>query len=293
MVWLIGNNGMLGHDVESALKKNGLEYQATDLDTDITDLQALKQYIKDKRIDFIINCAAYTNVDGAEEEQERAEAVNAGAVRNISLVAKESNAVLIHISTDYVFNGSKKDPYTEKDSTDPLGFYGKSKLKGEEAVQELLQKYFIIRTAWLYGPNGKNFVHTMLRLFNEHKEIKVVNDQYGSPSYTVDLADIIIKVIKENKTAYGIYHFSNEGKTTWHEFALEIYKQALENGLLKKERNIKIIPVNTEDYPTVARRPQNSLLSKEKLKKTLGIEVRDWSDALKEFIVSIKKREEI
>ncbi len=285
MIWLIGNKGMLGHDVEDLLKKEDLKYFATDIETDITSLNALKQYVQHKQFNYIINCAAYTDVDGAEKEIEKAYCVNWEGVRNIALVAKENNAILIHISTDYVFDGKKEDPYKEEDMTKPLSVYGKSKLKGEEDIQELLEKYFILRTAWLYGKYGKNFIYTLLQLFQKQDEIKVTDEQSGSPTYTVDLAKILIEIIKTGLDQYGIYHFTNEGITTWYGFAKAIYKIAKKTGLCSKEVNIA--PIKTEEYPLPAVRPEYSLLSKEKIKDNLKINIREWKDALKEFMENL------
>ncbi len=285
MIWLIGNNGMLGHDVESLLKKESLDYFATDIEVDITNLYALKSYYRDKQYKYIINCAGYTDVDGAETEQDKAFFVNAQAVKNLASAAKDKNAVLIHVSTDHVFDGNKKEPYLEEDKVNPLSIYAKSKLRGEEYIQDVLDKFFIIRTAWLYGKNGKNFVDTMLRLFQEKDEIEVVNDQYGSPTYTLDLAAAIIKIIKSNLPLYGIYHFTNEGYVNWHEFSGKIYDLAKSIGLCNKE--IIIQPITTEEYPRPAARPQFLLLSKEKIKKIFDINPRPWQEALEEFIKNL------
>lgn len=284
MIWLIGNRGMLGYDVEMLLSTRKFHYIGTDIEIDITNFNKLKEFVSKKEIEWIINCAAYTAVDKAESEKQKAFLINGESVKNIALIAKEKNAVLIHISTDYIFDGKNSIPYNEEDKPNPLSVYGKSKLKGEEYVKEILEKYFIIRTSWLYGKNGKNFVYTMLKLFKERKEIKVVNDQFGAPTYTKDLANVIIKIIEENFCKYGIYHFTNEGSTTWYEFAKTIYRIAKEKGIITK--NVKILPIRTEEYPTLALRPKFSVLSKEKIKKNLSITIRDWSEALKDFILN-------
>ena len=285
MIWLVGNKGMLGQDIEFLLKKEKFKYTATDIDVDITNIEVLRQFIFDKQFNYIINCAAYTNVDEAETDKERAYLINGEAVKNLSLIAKEMDAVLIHISTDYVFDGRSKGEYKEKHSVNPLSVYGRSKLKGEKYIQKLLKKYFIFRTAWLYGKHGKNFVYTMLKLFKEQDEIKVVKDQYGSPTYTMDLAKIIIKIMKSHSKNYGIYHFTNNGFTNWYEFAKEIYKIAKKYEIVKK--NIKIISVNTAEYPLSATRPQYSVLSKEKIKKELNFSIESWQNSLKNFIQTL------
>lgn len=285
MIWLIGNKGMLGHDVEESLKKNNIKYCATDIEVDIASLNFLKQYAKNIKFKYIINCAAYTDVDGAETEQEQAYLINGEAVKNLALVAKENDAVLIHISTDYVFDGNRRDLYKEKDTTNPLSVYGKSKLNGEEYIQDILEKYYIFRTAWLYGKYGGNYIYTILRLLHEKKEVKVVNDQFGSPTFTKDLSDVIIKIIKKKYSRYGIYHFTNEGITTWYEYAKEIHRIARDNRLC--DREVNIIPVKTEEYPLPAKRPEYSRLSKEKIKKNLKIKIRFWQKALEEFIKNL------
>jgi len=192
---------------------------------------------------------------------------------------------LVHISTDYVFNGERgRDKicaYTEEDIPNPIGIYGSSKLAGENEISKLLNNFFIIRTAWLYGRGGKNFISTMLKLFNEKKEIKVVSDQWGSPTYTADLAEVILKVINNNSDKFGIYHFTNEGITNWYEFAREIYRKTKKLGIINSNKEVEIRGVETKEYPTPAQRPKWSLLSKEKIKRELNLDIRNWEDALK------------
>jgi dTDP-4-dehydrorhamnose reductase len=282
MIWLIGNKGMLGTDVELKLEANGLEYAASDMDVDITNIEMLRNFAKDRKIEWIINCSAYTAVDKAEDEPDKAFKINADGVGNIAQLAKEKKAKLIHISTDYVFDGKQADAYTEIDATGPIGAYGKSKLEGEKNILRITQEFFLFRISWLYGHHGANFVHTMLKLFTERDELRVVKDQWGSPTFAEDIADVIIKVVKENFSAYGIYHFSNGGKTNWFEFTREIFRLAKEKGLAKKD--IKLIPVTTAEYSTKARRPEYSCFSKEKIEKTFGIKIRPWQESLAEFI---------
>lgn len=282
MVWLIGNKGMLGSDVEYLLRKNSISFCASDREVDICDIEQLRKFSAGKDIIWIINCSAYTAVDRAEDEPEMAYKINADGVQNIALIAKENNAKLIHISTDYVFDGAKNGPYAETDKTNPAGVYGKSKLDGEDRIRKTLSYYFIIRTAWLYGKNGNNFVHTMLRLFKEREEVRVVRDQWGSPTYSLDLAEAILKIITDNSNKYGVFHFTNEGRTNWHEFASEIYRIAVDKKLLQKQ--VRIVPIATSEYPTKAVRPANSYLLKDKIKSELGVTCRDWKTALKEFI---------
>ena len=292
MIWLIGNKGMLGSEVEELLKENNFSYVSSDQETDITDYLVLKRFVKNKKIEWIINCAAYTAVDKAEKEIEKAYGINRDGVKNIAKIASENKSKLIHISTDYVFDGKKDKQYaySEEDIPNPMGIYGKSKLAGEDEIKKLLNNYFIIRTAWLYGVNGSNFVYTMLRLFKENNLVKVVSDQWGTPTYTGDLAEAIIRIAKSNSDQFGIYHFTNEGTTTWYGFAKEIYIQAKKFGLTDAEKETKIVPIMTEEYPTAAVRPKNSILSKEKIKQTFNLEIRSWIGALKDFLYSLSLR---
>ena len=285
MIWLIGNKGMLGSDVGYFLKETHKDYIASDIEVDITDLEELKRFINDKKIDWIINCSAYTAVDKAEDEPEKAFKINTEGALNIAKIAREKEAKLIHISTDYVFDGEKNGSYTEDDDPNPMGAYGKSKLEGERNIQNIIEKYFILRTAWLYGKNGNNFVYTMLELFKEKEVVKVVSDQWGTPTHTKDLAGTIIKIIQDKSDKYGIYHFTNEGRTNWYEFAKEIYERAKKHKLIKKDLNI--IPITTEEYPTKAVRPKNAYMSKEKIKSSFGLNIRDWGNSLEEFLMDI------
>jgi dTDP-4-dehydrorhamnose reductase len=286
MIWLIGNRGMLGSDVEEMLNSRSMMYIASDIDIDITDYTALRDFASSKEIDWIINCSAYTAVDKAEEEREKAYSINADGVNNIARVAKNSGASLVHVSTDYVFDGEKNDPYLENDETNPLGVYGQSKREGEERIISAMERYFIIRTAWLYGAKGNNFVRTMLRLFRERNEVRVVADQWGSPTYSKDLASALMSAVTSDTPRFGMYHFTNEGRTNWYEFAREIYTQALRYGHVKHEVNI--IPITTSEFPTKAVRPRNSYLSKEKIIREMGIECRAWQKALEEFMKNLK-----
>ncbi|MHB8111788.1 MAG: dTDP-4-dehydrorhamnose reductase [Syntrophorhabdaceae bacterium] len=286
MIWLIGNKGMLGREVEALLKKKELSYVATDQEIDITNLDELRIFSADKPISWIINCAAYTAVDKAEDETDLAFKINADGPCNIAEIAKIKGAKLIHISTDYVFDGTKTGAYLETDLPNPLGVYGKSKYQGEVYITETLNEYFVIRTSWLYGKQGNNFVYTMLRLFAERDEVRVVCDQCGSPTYAPDLAVVILEIVSLNSNAYGVYHFTNAGKISWHDFACEIYRMAQEKKLLAKE--VFIQRIVTEDYPTKAQRPQNSYLSKDKILKTFSISPRNWEAALNEFMLMIQ-----
>lgn len=287
MIWLIGNKGMLGTEVGEAMRGASIQYLASDIEVDITDYDRLHDFSIGRKINWIINCSAYTAVDRAEEEKEKAFAINAEGAGNIARIAAETGAVMIHISTDYVFDGEKEGPYSENDRPNPTGVYGLSKLSGEEKVRQACPRHFILRTAWLYGKNGANFVHTMLRLFNERDEVRVVADQWGSPTCAKDLAAAILSIVNGNSSKYGIFNFTNEGRTNWHEFSMEIYARARQSGITGRE--VRIVPITTPEYPTKARRPMNSYLSKEKIQRELGIACRPWRDALAEFVVSVKK----
>lgn len=289
MIWLIGNKGMLGNDVEKLLKERGLVYWASDREIDISDYKALEKFGKDKKIKWVINCAGYTKVDKAEEEIDEAFKLNKDGVRNIAIFSAKKQIRLIHISTDYVFDGRQKGEgdaaaYTEDDKTHPINIYGKSKLAGEEEIKKMLEGYFVIRTAWLYGSLGNNFVFTMLRLFKEKEVIKVVDDQWGSPTYTVDLAGAILKIIEDDSVKYGIYHFTNEGVTNWYKFARAIYSKARKLDLIGDSKKVVLKAIKTEEYPTAAARPKNSILSKEKIKKEFNLDIRNWKEALTEYL---------
>jgi len=282
MIWLIGNKGMLGTEVEILLQKCNLSYIASDKEVDITDQRLLQEFASNLRLSWIINCSAYTAVDKAEDEPDLAFKINADGVRAIARIAKDKGAKLIHISTDYVFDGAKPGAYVETDAPNPLGIYGRSKYAGEENIAQTLDAHFIVRTAWLYGKQGANFVATMLRLFKERDEVRVVGDQFGSPTYAPDLAAAILEIIRLNSDAYGIYHFANEGKISWHDFACEIYRQAETKNYLAKK--CIITKIETRDYPTKTPRPKNSYLSKEKIKSVLSITVRPWEAGLQDYL---------
>jgi len=294
MIWLIGNKGMLGNDVEKLLKEREITYWVSDKEVDIGDYKALEKFGKDKKIKWIINCSGYTKVDKAEEEIDEVFRINKDGVRNIALFSASRQIRLIHISTDYVFDGrqEKTAVYSEDDKTNPINIYGKSKLAGEEEIKKILEKYFVIRTAWLYGLRGNNFVYTMLRLFKERDLVKVVDDQWGSPTYTVDLAGAILKIVEDDSVSYGVYHFTNEGVASWYEFARTIYKKVKSLGLIEGNKKVEIQPIKTEDYPTAARRPRYSVLSKEKIKREFNLKIKDWGKALEDFLISLKKDRE-
>ncbi len=273
-ILITGADGMLAKAVREELKEN--ELICTDVaDLDITNLEDVKEYAKEVKPDYIINCAAYTAVDKAEENEELVYKINAIGPKNLAIAAQENDAVLVHISTDYVFGGEKdvSEDYSEDDEKNPQAVYGTTKLAGEKFIEENCKKFYIFRTAWLYG-EGHNFVRTMINLSKEHDNVKVVNDQHGSPTYAVDLASIIHQAI-EKQIPFGIYNSTNIGYTTWFDFTKMIY--ALE-GI-----KCKITPVTSEKFKSAAKRPKNSQMSKDKLLK-YGIEVPTYEDALKRYL---------
>lgn len=286
MVWLIGCKGMLGTEVARQLKNSNIDYIGTDIDVDITKLEVLEDFAnKNPKIDWIINCSAYTAVDKAEDDKDFANLLNNIGPKNISSVAKKINAKMIHISTDYVFDGTGNIPYTEDMDVKPIGVYGKTKADGEKSVIDSGCEYYIFRTAWLYGYDGKNFVYTMLKLMESKSEISVVSDQKGTPTFAGDLANCVIKTItSKNQIPCGIYHCTDLGEITWYDFACEIYKQGKATGKLSNE--CKINPCSTDEFPTKAKRPAYSVLSKEKIQQALGITLPMWNESLNVFMNS-------
>jgi dTDP-4-dehydrorhamnose reductase len=296
LIWLIGNKGMLGTELSQVLERQGLEYTGSDREVDITDSAALEAFAaaRTKPVTWIINCAAYTAVDKAEDDSAFCRRLNTDGAANIAKTAHTIGAKLIHISTDYVFNGKGVKeagtirPYREDDPTDPIGVYGLTKRDGEQAALAAGDDVYIIRTAWLYGTYGNNFVATMLRLMKERDEVRVVNDQHGSPTWAYDLASVIAALITRVDEGavvpYGIYHYTNEGDITWHEFASEIYRQGRELGLIHKDCAVK--PCASAEYPVKVKRPAYSVLDKGRIKAALGIELPRWDLSLRAFLES-------
>jgi len=267
-ILVTGANGMLARDLCPMLEDADFEViETTRNELDVTDELQVRRVISDVKPDYVIHCAAYTNVDKAEEEPEIAELVNAKSAEYIAKACNSNNAVMIYISTDYVFDGTKKTPYVPDDITNPTGAYGLSKLHGEEAVRKFCPAHYIIRTSWLYGHHGKNFVETMISLA-EKTELKVVDDQVGCPTWTVDLSDAIISFIDE-EPPFGTYHACGAGSTSWYGFAKEIFDLM--------SLNVKLIPCTTEEFPRPAKRPAYSVMDNEGL-------LRDWKQALQEYI---------
>ena len=276
-VLVTGVKGQLGYDVVKDLEKRGHQPIGVDREEmDLMDNEAIRTFIMDLKPEAIIHCAAYTAVDKAEEEVETCYQINAESVKVISECAKELDVKLIYISTDYVFDGTKEGEYVETDVPNPINVYGASKLKGEQYVQTLLEKYYIVRISWVFGVNGNNFIKTMRRLGSERDELNIINDQVGSPTYTADLAPLLVDMMETDK--YGIYHATNEETCSWYEFANEIFKQS---GI-----EVKTNPITTDQYPTAAKRPMNSRMSKAKLKENGFNLLSPWKEALNSYISS-------
>lgn len=275
MILITGGHGQLGTELRHLLDEKKLEYLSTDADQlDITDKEGTYKFITDMKPEIIYHCAAYTAVDKAEDEgKELDEKINVEGTRNVAEAAKAAGATLIYISTDYVFDGKKKEGmYQVDDTTNPLSEYGRTKLLGEKAVQETMDDYYIIRTSWVFGIYGHNFIYTMQKLAKTHDRLTVVNDQFGRPTWTRTLAEFMVFVV-EKKAPFGIYHLSNENSCSWYEFAKEILK----------DTDVEVAPVTSEEYPQKATRPQYSIMDLSKA-KGLGFEIPTWQEALNSFL---------
>ncbi len=278
-VFVTGVKGQLGFDVVNELRGRGIEAVGVDIEEmDITDAAAVCRVITEAAPDAVIHCAAYTAVDAAEDNEEICRKVNADGTRNIANVCKELDIKMIYISTDYVFDGKGTRPWEPDDERHPLNIYGQTKYEGELAVQSALDKYFIVRIQWVYGVNGKNFVKTMLRLAETNTRINVVNDQFGSPTFTFDLAKLLADMVVTDK--YGIYHAANDGICTWYEFACEIFKQA---GI-----DIETVPVSSAEFPAKAKRPENSRMNQDKLTENGFERLPSWQDALQRYLKALR-----
>ncbi len=282
-ILITGSSGQLGQCIEK-IKKNYPELQlyfASSEAFDITKNEEVQRFFKDKSFNFVVNCAAYTNVEQAEKEPEKAFLVNATGALNLAKVCKEYNITLIHISTDYVFDGAKKTPYVEEDSPNPINEYGKSKLAGEQYIKETLEKYFIIRTSWLYSEFGHNFFKTIMKKSETERELTITTSETGTPTNANDLAKFLLDLIFDDHQKYGLYHFSNLGEATWYDFAKEILRVSgkLEDIILKK----------TDNYSTFAQRPKYSVLSKQKANTTFDSNIPDWKESINKLIRFEKK----
>jgi dTDP-4-dehydrorhamnose reductase len=274
-VVVTGAAGQLGQDVLLELERRNHQGVGADRQQlDITIEENVIAYINEIKPDVILNCAAYTNVDAAEENEEDAYLINAIGTENLAKAAKQIGAKLLHVSTDYVFDGTASVPYEVDEPTKPLGAYGRTKLAGEQLLQKHLDEFFIVRTAWVYGVYGNNFVKTMIRLGKERGEVGVVHDQVGSPTYTVDLAKFMVELMETDK--YGIYHATNSGVCSWYEFAVEIFKQA--------KMDVQVNPLTSEQFPRPAARPKYSVLSKKMIEKQGLTPLRDWKEALAAYL---------
>jgi len=287
MIWIIGSAGMLGTELVELCHKQGADCVGSDREVSILDPEALQGFIaslfkKGQKPDWIVNCAAYTAVDRAEDEPERCYSLNALGPQNIGRAAQRFGARILHISTDYVFAGDGTRPYREDDPVAPQSVYGKTKAAGEALLLEACPNAVIVRTAWLYGQFGPNFVATMLKLMNTRDSIGVVADQKGSATWARDLAGAILTIVRTPNAKAGIYHFTDEGEITWFDFAKEIYAQGHACGLIKHE--CEVCPLTTAEYPTKAKRPAYSVLSKEKIEATFGAIAPNWQESLRQYL---------
>lgn len=282
MILLTGGNGQLGTELRHLLDEKGISYISTDAqEMDITDEKATLSFIQKLKPTLIYHCAAYTAVDKAEDEgKDLDEKINVDGTINVAKAAKSVGAKLVYISTDYVFDGTKKDGvYKEHDTPNPQNEYGRTKLLGEQAVESILDEYYIIRTSWVFGKYGHNFVFTMKRLAETHPKLTVVNDQFGRPTWTRTLAEFMVYIV-EKDADYGVYHLSNDNSCSWYEFAKEILK----------ETEVEVVPVTSDEYPQKAKRPQYSVMDLTKAKNT-GFVIPTWEEALSEMVASIDKQE--
>ena len=273
VVLVTGANGQLGQALQSIANKFlDIKFVFCDSTTlDITNKENIDLIFEKYAPGFCINAAAYTAVDKAESEPEKAYLINVEGVKNLAEICKNSHTKLLHISTDFVFDGTKNTPYAEEDFPNPTGVYGITKLKGEQVIQEILDEHFIIRTSWVYSEYGHNFMKTMLRLANEKGSLTVVNDQIGTPTHALDLAEVLLKIISTNN--YGTYHFSNEGQCSWYDFAKKIFEL--------NHVTIDLKPIPTASFPTPAKRPSYSVLDKTKIKSTFELTINPWEESLK------------
>ncbi len=283
-ILVFGASGQLGH----CLKKVAAEQGVTDIifpgegKANILDEEGLKTLFEEHKPQYAINCAAYTAVDKAEDDVDTARKVNKDGAANLALLCKTYGTTLVHVSTDFVFEGNTTQPLVETDHAAPINIYGLTKLEGEQAVAELLPEHYILRTSWLYSEYGNNFVKTMLRLGAEKDELKIIADQVGTPTYAIDLADCILHIIKNDNQQYGIYHYSNEGVTSWYDFAMGIFNIS--------NTQVKVYPVRTSEYVTRAVRPAFSVMDKSKVKSTFNVEIPYWRNSLETCIKRLSEQ---
>jgi dTDP-4-dehydrorhamnose reductase len=288
MIWLVGSKGMLGTEISKALSISNIKHCGTDIELDITNYKSLEQFTNSINLDWIINCAAYTTVDQAEQEEDRAKVINVTGVNNLALISKKRNSKLIHFSTDYVFDGSSSIPYSESDIPNPQTIYGQTKLAGEQVIYKRIDEYFIFRISWLYGAYGSNFVNIILKLLKDKDELKIINDQFGSPTYTKILAKNIVSLVQTDSDQFGIYHYSDEGKISWFDFANQIKKLALKHKIIDK--NTPVFPISSDEYVFKTKRPTYSLLDKTKAKKKLNFQINNWIENLEDYLINSSRR---
>ncbi|ASV29638.1 dTDP-4-dehydrorhamnose reductase [Maribacter cobaltidurans] len=283
-VLVTGASGQLGTTIKSMRHRveGSLQFEFTDSDDlDITSLESVKEFFGQKGFDYCINCAAYTQVDKAEEDSETALKINEEGVKNLAQVCHQSNTILLHVSTDFVFDGRKNVPYLETDRANPVSVYGHSKFKGEQQIVRNMDRYFIIRTSWLYSAHGHNFFKSMLKYGKERKELSVVFDQVGTPTSAHDLVEVLIMMITNEVDNYGIYHYSNEGVASWYDFASAIFEI--------NDIAVDLKPIRSKDYPLPAERPAYSVMDKHKIKKVLDLTIPHWRKSLVEVSQIFKK----
>ena len=290
-ILITGAQGQVGKELVSIANQRGFDVIAAgQTELDITQLKNIESYVEVHQPDLVINAAAYTAVNKAEEEQDITYAINRDGTANLAAVSKEKNIPLLHISTDYVFDGTKSEAYRENDAISPLGVYGISKWQGEETIRQTLPEHIILRVAWVFGAQGNNFVKTMLRLAKDRDELSVVADQFGRPSPAKDIAKTLIILAeqyqKEKTLEWGTYHYCGDEKVSWCGFAKEILKQAKEQGLIEKD--IKVNAITTAEYQDPTKRPANSMLDCEKIKNTFGIEMPSWKESLNQVLTELK-----
>jgi dTDP-4-dehydrorhamnose reductase len=281
-ILVIGGSGQLGMCLKTVAKKEQI-YEISfpeKADANILDLEQLTALFYHEKPTFVINCAAYTAVDKAEDDQELAARINRDGVINLAKLCQFHHAVLIHVSTDFVFDGKTATPLTENDPTFPINVYGRTKLEGEQAIATQLKEFFILRTSWLYSEFGNNFVKTMLKLGQERDEVKVITDQIGTPTYAVDLARVIFKIIESNSVKYGLYHYSNQGLASWYDFAKAIFEIS--------NTDVRVLAIHTSEYITRAVRPTFSVMDKSKIKKNFNIDISYWRESLVTCIRELK-----
>lgn len=275
---VFGGIGQLGSCINKMVTKKGLvEYVFLNIEQgNISDLVQLEELFKAHQPSYVINCAAYTAVDQAEDELALSREINKTGASNLAQKCVEHNAILIHISTDFVFEGNLPKLLNEEDAENPINVYGRTKLEGEQAIQKVCEHYFIVRTSWLYSEYGGNFVKTMLRLGQERESLNIISDQIGTPTYAMDLASVLVEIVESGNMNFGIYHYSNEGVASWYDFAKAIFELGKVNTLA--------LPIPTAAYPTKAQRPQFSVLDKSKMKKTFNLEIPYWRESLQKCI---------